>query len=60
MRQIIEENVDFFHNRMKIRIAPIVDSVSKRPKKRFFARLYWSEEESLFIRREAGRIEHPA
>jgi hypothetical protein len=27
-----------------------VESVSKSPKKRFFAWLYWSEEDSLFIR----------
>jgi len=39
----------YCHNRMKIKIAPIVESVSKKPKKRFFARLYWSEEDSLFI-----------
>jgi hypothetical protein len=38
------------HNRMKIKVAPIVDSVSKSPKKRDFARLYWRVEDSLFIR----------
>jgi hypothetical protein len=37
---------------MKIKAAPIVESVSKRPKKRDFARLYWKDEDSLFIRRE--------
>ena len=49
MREIIEENVDFFHRRMKIKAAPSVERVSKRPKNRFFARLYWKDEESLFI-----------
>jgi hypothetical protein len=34
---------------MKIRAAMSVESVSKRPKKRDFARLYWSEEFSLDI-----------
>jgi hypothetical protein len=37
---------------MKIRAAMIVERTSKSPKKRDFARLYWREEESLFIRRE--------
>jgi len=34
---------------MKIRAAAIVESVSKSPKKRDFARLYWKDELSLDI-----------
>jgi hypothetical protein len=52
MREIVKEDVDFFHNRIKTKAAPSVERTSKSPKKRFFARLYWSEENSLFIRRE--------
>jgi len=32
-----------------------VKSVTKSPKKRDFARLYWKDEDSLFIRREKKR-----
>jgi len=40
---------------MKIKAAPSVESASKRPKKRFFARLYWKDEDSLDIREEKRR-----
>jgi hypothetical protein len=40
MREIIQEDVDFSHKRIKVKIAPIMESVSKSPKKRFFALLY--------------------
>jgi hypothetical protein len=34
---------------MKISVEMMRESVSKRPKKRFFARLYWSEEDIFDI-----------
>jgi hypothetical protein len=40
---------------MKIEAAISVESVSKRPKNRDFARLYWKDEDSLDIMRREKR-----
>jgi hypothetical protein len=39
-----------FHDKIKVKSAPTVERMSKKPKKRFFARLYWKDEFILFIR----------
>jgi len=44
------------YNKIKIKAAMSAKSVSKSPKKRDFARLYWSDEDSLFIRLDFFRI----
>jgi hypothetical protein len=40
MRETVKEDVDFSHSKIKVRIAPMVERASKRPKKRDFALLY--------------------
>ncbi len=52
MREIVKVDINFFHNRIKTKAAPIVERTSKSPKKRDFARLYWRVELSFDIRRE--------